>query len=160
MASGRVAASRDPRAAFVAAVEAASRAASAADHAGAAGAWERAARIAEDAGSMGSVGPCLEAAGEAWRRADAPLRALDCLDGAVQRGHGGVGARVRTASLLAERGRGAEAIAALRAVLAVARGPERALALDTLIGALQGYGQLGELTAELDQLEAALNASK
>lgn len=132
------------------------RAGEAREHVSAAEAWERAARIAERAGATASIGQCLEAAGEAWRRADWPLKALDCLEGCVQRGQASPTTRVRTASLLADRGQGRVAEQVLREVLAQARGPERGMALDTLVSVLQGFARKVDVRRAVDELEAEL----
>lgn len=123
--------------------------------------WDRAAAMAVRHGVHASAVACFEQAGECWRRADRLDAATAALEGALSQpvAPSDIGAvQARLAALLGERGRGREALAMAREAVRTASGPTRALAIDTHIGLLQGFGRKREQRPLVSELEGLLGA--
>ncbi len=131
----------------------------------AAGEWGRAATMARGRGAHGSAARCAEQEGECWRRADHADRAELALNRALSEPEppaDPVASFARLAAVLGERGKGQRALAVGRQAVHMARqasSPSLPMALDTLVGLLQGYGRKEEQRPLVDALEAAMGPS-
>ena len=148
--------------AFEAQVAAASLAAAEGRWEAAAEQWGRAAAMARGRGAHGSAARCAEQEGECWRRADHAERAERALSQALAEPEppaDPVATVARLAAVLGERGEGRRALAVGRQARHMARRAGHGslpLALDTLVGLLQGYGSKEEQRPLVDALEASL----